>query len=310
MILIIKKKFSMGVASFNIYHMMIIYKTTNLVNGKFYIGQDSHNNPEYLGSGLLLMKAIDKYGKENFKKDIIEYCDSKEILNEREIFWIKELKSQERAVGYNIANGGEGGDTISNHPDKLLIGKRHSEKMKSDNYNVRKGKKFGKLSEETKEKIRNKLLGTSWGVHTDESKSKISEKAKGRETSEETKEKIRNKLLGTSWGNHTEESIKLMSFLKIGDKNPMYGKTHTYEVKEMLSEINKHPKTEDTKNKISISLKEYYNNGNKPTNTKKIFINGDVYNGYTEASNATGLTISQIRTRLKSEKYPNYYHVD
>jgi group I intron endonuclease len=85
---------------------MIIYKTTNLVNGKFYIGQDSKNNPEYLGSGLLLNKAIEKYGRENFLKEVVEQCNSKEELNSREIFWISELKPL-----YNIAKGGIGGDT-------------------------------------------------------------------------------------------------------------------------------------------------------------------------------------------------------
>ena len=49
---------------------MIIYKTTNLVNGKIYIGQDSNNNPNYLGSGKLLKYAISKYGIENFKLSI------------------------------------------------------------------------------------------------------------------------------------------------------------------------------------------------------------------------------------------------
>ena len=44
---------------------MIIYKTTNLVNGKIYIGQDSNNNPNYYGSGTLLHKAIKKYGLES-----------------------------------------------------------------------------------------------------------------------------------------------------------------------------------------------------------------------------------------------------
>jgi hypothetical protein len=49
---------------------MIIYKTTNLINGKMYVGQDSHNNPLYLGSGKVLGLAIEKYGIENFKKEI------------------------------------------------------------------------------------------------------------------------------------------------------------------------------------------------------------------------------------------------
>ena len=42
---------------------MIIYKTTNLINHKIYIGQDSNNNPNYLGSGHLVKQAINKYSK-------------------------------------------------------------------------------------------------------------------------------------------------------------------------------------------------------------------------------------------------------
>ena len=49
---------------------MIVYLITNLINGKRYIGMDSKNNPQYLGSGTLILKAIKKYGKENFKKEI------------------------------------------------------------------------------------------------------------------------------------------------------------------------------------------------------------------------------------------------
>ena len=50
---------------------MVIYKTTNLINGKIYIGQDSKNNPKYLGSGVIFLKAIKKYGKENFVKETL-----------------------------------------------------------------------------------------------------------------------------------------------------------------------------------------------------------------------------------------------
>jgi group I intron endonuclease len=95
---------------------MVVYRTTNLINGKIYIGQDSHNNPKYLGSGLLLKRAINKYGIDNFVKDILEVCKSKEDLNKREIFWIEKLNPV-----YNIAKGGNGGDTLSNHPDLELI---------------------------------------------------------------------------------------------------------------------------------------------------------------------------------------------
>jgi group I intron endonuclease len=88
---------------------MIIYKTVNAINGKFYIGQDSNNNPKYLGSGTLLKRAIEKYGIQNFIKETLEVCFTKEELNEREKYWIKETKAQE--LGYNIAEGGSGGNT-------------------------------------------------------------------------------------------------------------------------------------------------------------------------------------------------------
>lgn len=89
---------------------MIIYKTTNLIDGKFYIGQSSKNNPKYLGSGKYLIRALKKYGKENFKKEIIEHCINRDHLNEREIFWIKELKAQDHNIAYNIVDGGLAGD--------------------------------------------------------------------------------------------------------------------------------------------------------------------------------------------------------
>jgi hypothetical protein len=85
---------------------MIIYKTINLINGKFYVGKDERNKPDYLGSGINLQRAIKKYGKENFIKEILEVCSTREELIEKEKYWIKETKAQE--LGYNIAYGGGG----------------------------------------------------------------------------------------------------------------------------------------------------------------------------------------------------------
>ena len=85
--------------------MGIIYKTTNLINNKIYIGQDSHNNPKYLGSGLNIIKSIKKYGKENFIKVTLEECIN-ESLNEREIHWIALLDSTNPTIGYNLTSGG------------------------------------------------------------------------------------------------------------------------------------------------------------------------------------------------------------
>ena len=87
---------------------MIIYKTTNLINGKIYVGKDKKENPSYYGSGIVFRQAIKKYGKENFKKEILERCDTFEVLNEKEIFWIDKLQACNKQIGYNRSLGGDG----------------------------------------------------------------------------------------------------------------------------------------------------------------------------------------------------------
>ncbi len=93
---------------------MIIYKTTNNINGKFYVGKDCKNKKSYLGSGKILRQAIQKYGKENFKKEILEICSSLEELEIREKYWIAKLDAVN--IGYNITEGGTGGDTHGDIP--------------------------------------------------------------------------------------------------------------------------------------------------------------------------------------------------
>lgn len=100
---------------------MVIYKTTNLVNGKFYIGKDKGNNNWYLGSGKLLLYAIKKYGKENFKKEILESCSDVDHMREREIYWIEFYNATNKDIAYNIQQGGDGGDNYCNmSPEQLL----------------------------------------------------------------------------------------------------------------------------------------------------------------------------------------------
>lgn len=101
----------------------IIYKTTNKVNNKFYVGQHQTENlnDSYLGSGLLLSRAIKKYGIENFEREILEECDNKHLMNEREKFWIERFDARNKDIGYNIAFGGEGGDTWSSSENKPAI---------------------------------------------------------------------------------------------------------------------------------------------------------------------------------------------
>ena len=87
-----------------------IYKTTNLKNGKIYIGQHIAKKFEpnrYIGSGVLLQQAIARYGIDAFKCELLCECFSADELNEREQYYIKLYNTQDRSIGYNIAAGGE-----------------------------------------------------------------------------------------------------------------------------------------------------------------------------------------------------------
>ena len=87
-----------------------VYKITNLVNNKIYVGSHITKdlNDNYMGSGKILLKAIKKYGLENFKKEILYKLNSKEemFLKEKEIVNEDFLK---RIDTYNLKEGGEGG---------------------------------------------------------------------------------------------------------------------------------------------------------------------------------------------------------
>ena len=90
----------------------IIYKTTNLLNGRFYIGMHVTTNIDdgYLGSGRRIKAEIKKYGRENFARVILEELPSKEELVKREAELVTEdLRAD--ALCLNLKNGGEGGFT-------------------------------------------------------------------------------------------------------------------------------------------------------------------------------------------------------
>ena len=127
--------------------------TKNIINNKKYIGQDSNNNPEYLGSGFLLKKAISKYGKESFEKIILEKCNSKEELDCLEKFWINKYNAVKNDEFYNIASGGDGGNLgplVNEKRKRSLIGHSVSKKTR---YKISKAHIGKTLSEETKNRM-------------------------------------------------------------------------------------------------------------------------------------------------------------
>ena len=105
--------------------MGYIYKITNTINDKMYIGKtertisvrwrEHKKNIKNL-SHLPLYRALDKYGVENFTIEEIEQCNNL-LLDEREIFWIAFYKSDKKDIGYNCTSGGEGG--IKNYEESI-----------------------------------------------------------------------------------------------------------------------------------------------------------------------------------------------
>lgn len=112
---------------------MQIYLIRNLTNNKIYIGKEVRIRSSYYGSGVKILKAIKKYGKQNFSKEILEVCTSIKQLCEREQFYIAKYNSRDPKIGYNLAAGGEGGDTgkswTKNYTVKQLLIKKYGEEQ-------------------------------------------------------------------------------------------------------------------------------------------------------------------------------------
>lgn len=155
-----------------------IYRIINNINGKQYLGkhQTKNLNDEYMGSGIAVIKAIKKYGKENFTKEILHIFETEEEMNAKEMEIVtREFISDEN--NYNKGIGGEGGSHFK--------GKFHSEETKQK---IREKRKFHIFTEETRLKISKKAKQEKNINHL----KKLSDSQKGIPRSEETKQKIRN----------------------------------------------------------------------------------------------------------------------
>jgi group I intron endonuclease len=199
--------------------MAYIYKTTNLINGKIYIGQTKRKTSKYLGSGTFIKQAILEYGKHNFNREIIEEVDAS-MIDEREKYWISHFNSTNPKIGYNRTMGGSGfnafgvkrsEDTkirISKSKTGIKLSESHKKSISESNkgkHSWNSGKKTGMtLSEDHKEKLHSSRRGKpSWNsgatgcyIRTEETRKKISEFHKGKPKSDEHREKIRTSLTG------------------------------------------------------------------------------------------------------------------
>jgi group I intron endonuclease len=191
---------------------MVIYKITNIINGKIYVGQSKYDNPTYLGSGIYIIQAVKKYGKENFKREIIEVCENQKLTDEREKFWIKELKAREKNIGYNVASGGSSyimNEEIAKKISKILKGKyvgensfRKGIRLTEDHKKCISEANSGRiLTGETKKKMSDSKKGIVFSM---ESRKKMSDSHKLKKLSDDHKINISKGLMGRI----VEESTK------------------------------------------------------------------------------------------------------
>jgi len=166
----------------------IIYKTTNAITGKYYVGchQTVNLNDGYLGSGKHLRYAIKKYGIDNFKFEILYSVSSKEEMFELERNIVNEdlVKNPQT---YNLKIGGSGGN-----PGIMgaFTGKKHSEETKEK-------QRRASLRQVTTDEKRRKLSVNSAMKNNPEIRKKVSETLTGRICSDEHCRRVAEANIGT-----------------------------------------------------------------------------------------------------------------
>lgn len=150
-----------------------VYKTTNLIDGKIYIGRHKSSKFDkwYYGSGHKILAAIEQLGRDNFSVDILCWCDSDSELNEMEKKYISQFNSRNPEVGYNIAEGGTKGDWLDDlDPEKAAAYRSYMSSLSRTGVCGNKGKH---LSEEHRRRIgqsnKGKKHGQEWIKHSSES---------------------------------------------------------------------------------------------------------------------------------------------
>jgi group I intron endonuclease len=266
-----------------------IYKITNKENGKFYIGSTidivkrkrAHFRQLKKGEHhcFHLQKAYEKYGKENFELTYKEI----EVANEAGLRLLEERYINycwNSGKLYNVSKKGCGGDLISYHPKNKEFRELQSKISKERYANLSdeekivlsermKGEKnpnYGhRWSKELREKV-SKHLKDYYLTHESYIKGKTFEEVFGEEKSKELRQKI------------SENASK-----RVGNKNPFFGKHHSEETKKKLSKL------KFGKKNLTIS--------------KKVLVNGVVYQSVDECAAKLNINYSTVAYRCRKHIY-------
>ncbi|AHJ86989.1 putative Seg-like homing DNA endonuclease [Salmonella phage STP4-a] len=211
-------------------NMYTVYKVTNLVNNKIYIGVHKTNNPydSYMGSGKFIMKAHRKYGLHNFKKEILYVYDTKNDYEDMVLAFKKEeeLVTEDfikLSTNYNAVIGGIGCRAHSNETlkkisettSKSMTGRKCLDSTKSKISAALKG---SKVPNHVRLKISKSLTGIKTGPMSEETKLKISKSLTGNKMTKEHIEKLSNSLTGRKLSDEHKLNISKAS---TGRKYPL-----------------------------------------------------------------------------------------
>jgi group I intron endonuclease len=259
-----------------------VYKITNTLSNRYYIGYSTNINRRFTvhrsklkqncHDNIFLQRAYNLDGEDKFKYDIIHICDTEEQAKDIELQYLTDLSI--RGMLYNLNYNNSGGDLLKNHPEKDAIREKINKSCKETLNNMtqeERKQKYGKIGE------RNGMYGKT---HTDEVKKIISEINKGRQS--------HNK--GKSLTVETKQKMSEAAKLKTGEKNAFYGKHHSEETIQKIKEKSK---------------------GRLPPNIMKISIDGNIYISMSEASRQLNIPKPTILWRIKSQnsKFNNYKYV-
>lgn len=254
-----------------------IYLTENLINNKRYIGQHKSTYFDlcYYGSGVMLHKALKKYGKENFRISILEWCSSKEELDAAEIFHIQQHNAILSNNYYNIAAGGHSGNCLAGktEEEKQLIVDKWRKSMSERTEEEKQA-----TIEKTRKTFENKSLEEKHRISLKRSQGAV--RANAARSPEEEQARV-NKIIATrnnrtaeqkreTSQKHSDNNFKMweeMTPEKLEQRSAKYKETRAKQTEERRHEISNNARQKTIEQLSKMTEEQFRERSKKFSNT-------------------------------------------